>query len=331
MTRAVLTALCVLICVWISPDSRAHELRPGYLEITQVAANDTAGFTYDVTWKAPIRFGLPLAVSPIFDSACQASPSKRDETDGTAVISTFDLRCTQSLAGKALTLSGLDATLTDVLVRFQPLDGKIQTRRATNDNPSVTIALKPNQWDIAKTYFILGVEHIWFGFDHLLFVLGLVLLIAGKWRIVKTVTAFTLAHSVTLIATSLGWISLSIAPVEAVIALSIVFLATEIMSKKQGQMRFTQRRPWVIAAAFGLLHGFGFAGALSEIGMPETDIPTALFSFNIGVEAGQLVFVAVVLCLLAVVERVRLRHVFDTLASYGMGSVAMFWLIQRLL
>lgn len=200
-----------------------------------------------------------------------------------------------------------------------------------SDTPTVTLAFNSSAWDVAKTYFIIGVEHIWFGFDHLLFVLGLVLLIQGRWRIVKTITAFTLAHSVTLIAMTLGWISLSIAPVEAVIALSIVFLATEVASKTAGAERFTERKPWLIASAFGLLHGFGYAGALSNIGMPYDDVPMALLTFNLGVEVGQLVFVAVILVVLAVCERIKLRRFVELVSSYGMGSMAVFWLIQRMI
>jgi len=184
---------------------------------------------------------------------------------------------------------------------------------------------------VAITYFVLGVEHIWFGFDHLLFVLGLVLLISGKWRVIKTITAFTIAHSVTLIATTLGWVSLSIKPVEAVIALSILFLAVEIIHKEKHSQSFTERKPWIISASFGLLHGFGFAGALSDIGMPYQDVPTALFTFNIGVEFGQVVFVLFLLFALYLIDQFRMRRPTEVLASYAIGSLSVFWLIERLI
>ncbi|WP_371395895.1 HupE/UreJ family protein [Fretibacter rubidus] len=311
----------------------AHEIRPGYLEVNEhvVTASDTTTFSYDLVWKAPIRMGVPLAVSPEFPTDCVLSSNVERKNSGNAVISRYGVSCDTTIRGSVISFNGLDATLTDVLVRFQPHAGKQQTLRATASTPFVTLAVKPSRWDVAQTYFILGVEHIWFGFDHLLFVLGLVLLITGARRIIETITAFTLAHSVTLIATTLGWVSLPIAPVEAVIALSIVFLATEIIAKHPNEDRFAERYPWIVAAAFGLLHGFGFASALSNIGMPEQDVPTALLTFNLGVEFGQLAFVAVLLIALFVIQKMKIRRFTEIAASYYIGALAMFWLIQRVI
>lgn len=326
--------LIVLTILLILPTlAKAHEIRPGYLEIDEKIETTTASakYSYYIFWKAPLRLGNPLAVSPEFSPNCALTDDVERQNTGLAIISRYRLSCNESLRGNDIAFKGLDATLTDVLVRFQPSTGKQQTLRATASAPSVRIAIKPSRRDVAKTYFILGVEHIWFGFDHLLFVLGLVLLISGTRRIVETITAFTLAHSVTLIATTLGWVSLPIEPVEAVIALSIVFLATEVVAKEPNKERFAERYPWIVASAFGLLHGFGFASALSNIGMPEQDIPTALLTFNLGVEFGQLAFVAVLLVILFFITKINIRRFSEISASYLIGSLSIFWLIQRVI
>ena len=184
---------------------------------------------------------------------------------------------------------------------------------------------------MAGEYLKLGVEHILLGIDHLLFVLALLLITHGGWTLVKTVTAFTVAHSITLALAALGFVHVPQAPVEAVIALSIVFVAAEILRSRQGHKGITARAPWIVACAFGLLHGFGFAGALSEIGLPEGHIPQALLFFNLGVELGQLLFIAAVMSFIVLVKRARIR-IFrgsELVPPYAIGSVAMFWVIQR--
>ena len=181
----------------------------------------------------------------------------------------------------------------------------------------------------AGGYFMLGVEHILFGIDHLLFVLALVLIVRGVGLLVKTITAFTVAHSITLALATLGVVHVPSAPVEAVIALSIVFVASEILRSRRGERGLTERAPWLVAGTFGLLHGFGFAGALSEVGLPANDIPLALLFFNLGVEAGQLAFVVVALGVIALLRRIRLPEWAPILPPYAIGSVAMFWVIER--
>ena len=334
MIRHGLILCLIALGLILSIGAHAHEINPGYLDITEQTTaepNRPASYLYTVKWKAPIRLERPLPVTPIFTSDCSAASQSDVTRSAASLLTRLSLKCTKPLQGSTISFKGLDATLTDVLLRFQPLEGRTQTLRATNNKPDITLDINPSQWDVAVTYFVLGVEHIWFGFDHLLFVLGLVLLIRGKWRIIKTITAFTLAHSLTLIATTLGWISLSIKPVEAVIALSILFLAIEIIHKTETQESFTERKPWIIAAAFGLLHGFGFAGALSNIGMPFEDVPTALLTFNLGVEFGQIVFVLALLALLYAVDKVKLRRPTEVASSYFMGALSVFWLLQRVM
>jgi hydrogenase/urease accessory protein HupE len=209
----------------------------------------------------------------------------------------------------------------------------VQAARLTPEAPSVEVLRQPGHAQVAQTYFKLGVEHIVFGFDHLLFVVALVVLINGAWRVAATVTAFTLAHSVTLVATALGLVSVPRAPIESAIALSIVYVALEIVRARPGAPRLSERRPWIVAFLFGLLHGFGFAGALAEIGMPEGEVPMALLSFNLGVEAGQLVIVAAALTVLAAIRRFALPALRPArlATAYAIGSMASFWLIERTL
>jgi hydrogenase/urease accessory protein HupE len=325
MAVLVRSILSVLLLLAILAPASAHELRPGYLEITE-----TTPGAYEVVWKAPIRMGRPLAVEPRFPEDCRVSDRSEFTNERAALISRSSLSCETSLQGRRIHLAGLDATLTDVLVRLRSTDGTLQAVRATPDEPMAELAEAPTRRSVAGTYFLLGVEHILGGVDHLLFVLALVLLITSVRRLIETITAFTLAHSVTLVGASLGWISLPTSPVEAVIALSIVFLANEIACKRQGTTRLSQRRPWIVAFAFGLLHGFGFAGALAEIGLPEGEIPLALLTFNLGVEAGQLIFLAGVLVVLGIIVRLRLREPTDAFASYAIGITASVWLVERI-
>jgi hydrogenase/urease accessory protein HupE len=220
-------------------------------------------------------------------------------------------------------------------VRLERLDGSTQLARLTPSSPSFVVEATPSKTQVLRSYLSLGVEHILGGIDHLLFVLALLIITRGTWSLIKTVTAFTVAHSITLSLAALGFVRVPPAPVEAVIALSIVFVAAEIVRSRQGRPGLTDRAPWVVAFTFGLLHGFGFAGALSEIGLPQLDIPLALFSFNVGVEIGQLLFIAAVFAIAAVARQI-MRHVALPqpvwawrVAPYVIGSVSAFWLIQR--
>lgn len=321
---------CLLLFIMllaISATARADELRPGYLELTQRSAS-----AWRMVWKAPIKGGLASNAVPILPKYCSAVLASRTVVNG-AVVAVSDVRCARDLAGQQIGLTGLDATFTDALVRIAPLGRPVQAARLTPDVPMAEVATKAETMQVARTYFILGVEHILTGFDHLLFVLSLVLLITGGWQIARAVTAFTVAHSITLIATSLDLIAVPRQPVEVCIALSIVFLAVEIVKSQASAPRLSERIPWVVAFAFGLLHGFGFAGALAEIGLPEGEVPVALLTFNLGVEAGQLVIVGAGLILLALIRWIaeaRL-HVARGAMAYAIGSIAAFWFIERVL
>ena len=307
--------------------AHADELRPGYLELTQLTPA-----TWRMTWKAPLRTGLVSRAAPIAPENCKADAGTREMTStGLLVIRT--LTCTGNLAGRSVSVAGLDATVTDVLVRVAPLGLPVQTSRLTPDNRVFNIAKTADRWEVARTYFVIGVEHIVFGFDHLFFVLALVLLLQRGWIVAQAVTAFTVSHSITLVGTTLGFLGLPQRPVESIIALSIMFLAVEIVKSGDGTPRLSQRIPWVVAFLFGLLHGFGFAGALKEIGLPQGEVPMALLTFNLGVEAGQLAIVIAALAVLALIRRVHptsLRPV--TLGvTYLIGITASYWFIERTL
>ena len=323
----VIVRLLVLIgfITLAAPVSQAHELRPAYLELTQ-----QEDFTYSVLWKTPVRFGRPLNIAPVFPDDCEATPATSNLSDTGDLINAYTLVCAQDLRGRTLYVSGLEATLTDVIVFVQHPTGESLTLRATPDNTSVKLPEVQRTWQVVRNYFGLGVEHILLGPDHLLFVAGLVFLISGWRRLIETITAFTLAHSITLVGTSFNLFSLPPSPVQAVIALSIIFLAYEIANKQAGSERMSERRPWLVAASFGLLHGFGFAGALAELGLPENKITSALFAFNLGVEVGQFIFVAALLALLAVVKKIGFYAATEKLASYAIGITASVWLFERL-
>jgi hydrogenase/urease accessory protein HupE len=252
--------------------------------------------------------------------------------EGNAYFERWQMACEGGLKGQTITVDGLRSTLTDVLARVAWAGGPVEVARLTPEQPTLVLKGAQTLWEVARTYFRLGVEHILGGIDHLLFVLALMLLIREPWMLVKTITAFTVAHSITLTGAALGYVSLPQAPVEAVIALSIAFVAREFLMTKSGERRLSEAYPWLVAFSFGLLHGFGFAGALKEIGLPQGDVPLALFTFNVGVEVGQLLFVAVVVFLYraaSAMARLPLPQL-RTATAYGIGAAATFWLLSRL-
>jgi hydrogenase/urease accessory protein HupE len=315
---------------------QAHEVRPAYLELRQ-----TAPETYDLLFKVPaLGEDLRLALYVTLPAAAQDVVAPHALFSGGAYVERRTIRCTGGLSGASIGVEGLSATFTDVLVRIQYLGGAVQTERLTPTKASFVVKPAPSIGEVAATYLQLGVEHILGGVDHLLFVLGLLLLVKGGRRIFLTITAFTVAHSITLAAATLGYVSVPGPPVEAAIALSIVFVAAEIVNVHRGRPSLTARWPWLVAFTFGLLHGLGFAGALSEVGLPAHAIPLALLFFNLGVETGQLIFVAAVMAVVAAVERLTTRRwklageqlrfgQIEVACAYGIGSVATYWLADR--
>jgi hydrogenase/urease accessory protein HupE len=316
--------LLILTCVAFG--AQADDLRPGYLEILQ-----TGDETYNVGWKVPAVGDLRLGLYVRFPQNTEIIRAEGGRFEGNAFIERWSIRHPGGLADQTITIDGLQTNSTDVLLRLERLDGTSLVKRLSPAEPMAVLEASPSSLNVAGTYFVLGVEHILFGIDHLLFVLALVMLVKGIRRLIITITAFTVAHSITLAGATLGWVNISIAPVEAVIALSIVFVAAEIVRGKDGEEGIAARSPWIVAFAFGLLHGFGFAGALSEVGLPGNAIPLALLFFNIGVEAGQLLFVAAVVAFLNIARRpiASTPHWVRLAPAYAIGSVAMFWTLER--
>jgi len=305
----------------------AHEVRPAYLELRQ-----TGPETYGALWKVPgLGDNLRLGLYVELPSGCTNTTEPRASMINNAVTERWTVKCADGLTGGAIHIAGLAATTTDVLVRLERLDGTTQVTRLTPSAPSFVVEAAPRAVEVARTYTILGIEHILTGIDHLLFVLALLIITRGGWRLVKTVTAFTISHSLTLTAATLGFVHVPQRPVEAVIALSIVFVAAEIVRMHRGLPSITARAPWLVAFIFGLMHGLGFASGLSEAGLPAGHIPTALLFFSAGVEAGHVLFIGVVLFLFAQVRRVRIPFPrwAELVPAYGIGTIAMFWFIQR--
>jgi hydrogenase/urease accessory protein HupE len=289
---------------------------------------------FSVLWKRPLVGNKPMDIYPVFPETCKNITEPVLMPSDAASLERWLVNCgEEGLANKPIKIDGLVRTVTDTLLRVEMADGSMHTSILRPDSPSFIVPEKPSKLKVAGAYLGLGVEHILGGFDHLLFVLGLLLIVRKSMLLVKTITAFTLAHSVTLAMAALGFVHVPQTPVEAVIALSILFLATELAKQHQGEISLTSKAPWLVALSFGLLHGFGFAGALTEIGLPQTDIPLALLFFNVGVEVGQLMFVAAVLLVQMFVSKLAVKWPVwvGQLPAYVIGSLAAFWFVQRTL
>jgi hydrogenase/urease accessory protein HupE len=319
--RAVIAALLLMLVA----DVCAHEVRPAYLRIQQKSAE-----SFDLLWRVPARGQLRLGLYVQLPPQCENAGEVRAWQQGGVFVERWTARCVGGLAGNDIAIDGLSTTLTDVLARYERLDGTTQVARLTPASHTFTVTNAESWRKVAVTYGVLGVEHILLGIDHLLFVLALLLIVSGWRKLIATVTAFTVAHSITLALATLGFVNVPQAPVEAVIALSILFVAVEIVHWSQGREGVTRRKPWVVAFLFGLLHGLGFAGALTEIGLPEQAIPLALLFFNIGVEVGQLLFIGAALVAWSVLRRVSLPEWAWRLPVYSIGGLAASWTIERI-
>ena len=310
--------------------SLGHALQPGYLEIRLIDKE-----LYAAVWKKPAVNSRPMAITAKLPQSCDPRTPVEPIWDGSAYIARWTLRCSGGLEGGVIRIDGLDQTKTDVLVRFDFADGASQTHRLTPSDSSFTVPSQPSRLEVVRTYLLLGFKHILSGIDHLMFVLALLLLVKGVRRLIVTVTAFTIAHSLTLAGATLGLVQIPGPPIEATIALSIMFVASEIIHSRQGIPGLTQKYPWVVAFTFGLLHGFGFAGALAQIGLPQASIPIALLFFNVGVEIGQLLFIASVFAAIALAQQVARRIDVPrpkwawAVPPYVIGGIASYWIIQR--
>lgn len=320
--------VAALVLTVLAGFANAHEIRPAYLEIKQNAAQHV-----NILWKQPIVGNVAVPIEP------QLSAGWLDPDTATTVYTdTFLIRRWQldnpsePLGDQTLTIFGLEGSLTDVLVRIVDTNANETLHIIKPDSPTLVLSAASKPTLSVIGYLVLGVEHIWTGIDHLLFVFGLMLLASRFVHLLKTITAFTIAHSITLAAAALKLVRIPTAPVEAVIALSIIYLAVELIYVRRGREGLAHRFPWLVAFTFGLLHGFGFAGALNQVGLPADSIPLALLCFNIGIELGQITFVAGVLLLLALLTKAgpRISLGVQIAAPHVIGSLAAFWFFERL-
>jgi hydrogenase/urease accessory protein HupE len=314
----------LLLCASLA---RAHEVRPAYLNIKETATND-----YDIVWRTPVNAGmrLPILLQLPKDVRNTAAPTVQELAD--SLLEKRSIEVPGGLGGKRIDFVGLQGTITDVLVRVELLDARSWTTVVRPSQASIEITPVKGKLAVVSAYVLEGIRHILFGADHLLFVLGLLLIIKDRWMLLKTITAFTVAHSITLAVATLGYAQVPTLPLNVAIALSILFLGPEIVKVWRGESSFTIRHPWVVAFAFGLLHGFGFASALTSAGLPSNELAWALVSFNIGVEIGQLGFVILILLLERAyrILEVRWPKPIALLPGYTVGSIGAFWTIQRL-
>lgn len=328
--KRLLLLLLAISAICLPGYAPAHALDPGYLDLSSMGQE-----RWRVTWRVPDVNGRKMPIEARLPENCSQEPSPKPSFDGRAWTTSWVATCPGGLEGGVIEIAGLEQTRTETLVRYELEPGQTQVHRLTSTETAFIVPEDPGVLDIFSSYVALGVTHILEGLDHLLFVFALVLLIRDRSRLFWAITAFTLAHSITLASATLGWLNIPPPPVEAVIALSIVFLAYELSLSPENRDPLAVRSPWVVSFAFGLIHGLGFAGALREIGLPDGDIPLALFAFNIGVEFGQILFIVVVLAMgLAarlVYPAIKDRAVqLERVTSYGIGSLAAFWVIDRI-
>jgi hypothetical protein len=315
--------------VLVATMAHAHSFDPTLLDLRERELG-----VYDVVWKSPVPVGEAGPVrqlTPVFGAACRrvgAIAAPTAEAEGLVV---FRIDCRpQGLRGQTVGVAGLANHPSDVLLRIQWVDGTTTTGvlRSGSDELAVPGAgAGASVATVIRRYGALGVEHILTGVDHLAFVLGLLLLVHGWWRLVETISAFTLAHTITLGLAVTGVVRVPSQPVEAMIAMSIVLVGVEGLRPRGAQPTLAQRAPWLVAFLFGLMHGLGFAGALAELGLPPDHVPLALLAFNGGVEIGQLAFVIVMLGPVLVLR--RLPRAVQMVPGYAIAGVAVAWTLER--
>ena len=326
--KAVAVLLCLLAIIPWPQQALADEVRPAYLELR--ALENTGTFQYEVLWKQPVVENRRLPIDPIFPDHCQLEEAAAPELTGSALIKRWRTTCDLSKA--SIEIAGLRTSITDVLVRLIEPGKEPANYIVQPSDPELALGGGAS----SVGYLMIGVEHLVGGIDHVLFVIGLVLFIHSPWMLLKTITAFTVAHSITLALSVTNVVSLAQGPVEAIIALSIVFLARELAQPEAERSALTRTTPWLMAFVFGLLHGLGFAGALSDIGLPEDAVFTSLLLFNLGIELGQIIVVLALIFTLWLWRKASAawnlgQHLVHQAAAYIMGSAAMYWTIDRTL
>lgn len=318
--------LLLLLAIALPLEASAHRFAPSLLRLFEVGDNQ-----YQVIWKTPIQRVSEVPLHPVFPAGCEGAAAAAGTQEGTGVVSSWRLDCERSLVGETLTVTGLADNSASVLLSLETRDGYFYQSLLNADQAVFTVPAEPTARQVMKEYSWLGAGHIWGGLDHLLFVFGLLLLVGWGKRLVWTVTAFTVGHSITLSLVTLGFFQYPVALVEFLIALSIFLLALELAREEGGGL--FRRYPWWLAGGFGLLHGMGFAGALAEVGLPQSELPLALLFFNIGIELGQLAFIGLVMAIWSWLRRLPLRPLgqWEPVPVYALGSLSAMWCIERAL
>lgn len=326
--RSLCLLLLVLPAVWIEP-AEAHRFAPSLLRLFETEQGE-----FNVIWKTPAKRSSSVALRPVFPEGCAVVGGENGELEGTGVVLNLQLACSSELIGSEFSFTGLAENQASVLLSLERLDGSFYQSLLNADTPVFEVPAEPTAWRVMQEYSALGAEHIWGGIDHLLFVFGLLLLVGGGRRLIWTITAFTLGHSVTLCLVTLGYFEYPVAWVEFAIAVSIFVLAIDL-ARPDAQGLF-RRYPWWLAGGFGLLHGMGFAGALAEVGLPQQELPLALLFFNLGIEFGQLAFIGLIIVLAVVLRRLLQAMVsgFEVaqlrlLPVYLLGGLSAMWCIER--
>lgn len=326
--RLLVAGLLLPAGVLLPAPLAAHQFAPALLEVEELEPGRAA-----VRWKQPAVRVQGSRLRPVLPGSCQGVGKPEVTRAGEGILARWEITCPGGIVGKTLGVEGIATSRADVLLRIALADKRSFRRVLTADQPTFLVPVVESKLGVVRGYTRLGVEHILTGWDHLLFVLGLVLLVGPGRTLLWTITAFTVGHSVTLALASLGLVRVPQGPMEAAIALSIYLLAVELMRSRAGRTTLVQRVPWLVAGAFGLLHGLGFAGALAEVGLPQGEIPLALFAFNVGIELGQLAFVAVVLAAMVALRALPVPwpRWAPALPAYAIGSLAVYWFIERLI
>ena len=324
--RHRLLVLCFVALLAPAAPLAAHQFAPALLELAEVSAGEAR-----VSWKQPAVRVQGSQLRPVLPVECEGIGDPEVVKEGTGIRARWQIRCPGGLAGKSVGVEGIADSQADVLLRVELRDGRALRQVLKAEVPSFTINVDGSRRGVLRDYAALGIEHILFGWDHLLFVLALVLLVGWGRSLFWTITAFTAGHSMTLALASLGVVHVPQAPIEAAIAASIFLLAVELTRVRAGDRTLTQLSPFMVSAGFGLLHGLGFAGALAEVGLPTAEIPLALFSFNAGIELGQLAFVALVLLATLALRRLRPSwpRALEALPAYSIGTMAAYWFCER--
>ncbi|HLE24429.1 MAG TPA: HupE/UreJ family protein [Thermodesulfobacteriota bacterium] len=327
LTILLLSSAVVWVAMPFQEATQAHPLAPSLLEIVERAPGRV-----EVRWKTPATDVPGAELRPLLPPQCARSREIGVQVVGTGLIKRWEVECDAPLVESSIEVRGISESKANVILRIALADGRKFSSVLSANRPSFIVPERKHSLIVLESYLVLGFKHILTGVDHLLFIFGLLLLIVGRRQLLFTITAFTIGHSITLSLAVLGFVKIPTAPVEALIALSILILAVELTRNTNAPPTLMRRFTWAMALVFGLLHGLGFAGALVQVGLPAGEIPLALFSFNLGIELGQLFFILVIFSAQALLRFVALplpaRSVL--FPAYAIGSLSAFWLFERL-